>query len=82
MRYPSPVAGSRHSLHHRPVGGSLQSPPAFAEADRSARGLPTAPLDRVRLHRDPWLRRPTLSQLRPGIAPYVKDFLAGTPSAL
>jgi len=81
MRYPSPVAGLGIPYIIGPVGGSLQSPPAFAEADRSAPWFThLRRLDRVRMHRDPWLRR-TYAQASCvlGIAPYVKDFLAGTP---
>jgi glycosyltransferase involved in cell wall biosynthesis len=80
MRYPSPVAGLNIPFAIGPVGGSLPSPPGFD------RGEETAPwyvglrrLDKLRLRRDPMLRR-TYEEASCviGIAPYVKNILAGT----
>jgi glycosyltransferase involved in cell wall biosynthesis len=80
MRYPSPVAGLGIPYIMGPVGGSLQSPHAFTDADRRAPWyLQLRRLDQLRMKRDPWLRRTYASASAVvGIAPYVKDFLAGT----
>jgi glycosyltransferase involved in cell wall biosynthesis len=79
MRYPCPVAGLGMPYIIGPVGGSLQSPTGFAGAEDTAPwyvGLRR--LDRLRIRRDPLLRR-TYEQASCvlGIAPYVEDFLAG-----
>jgi len=80
MRYPSPVAGLGIPFVIGPVGGSLPSPPGFGAGEDTAPwyvGLRR--LDRLRVRRDPLLRR-TYEQASCviGIAPYVRDFLAGT----
>jgi glycosyltransferase involved in cell wall biosynthesis len=80
LRYPSPVAGLGIPFVIGPVGGSLQSPHAFhAEESTTAWYVGLRGLDRLRLRRDPWLRR-TYQQASCviGIAPYVGDLLAGT----
>ncbi len=80
-RYPSPAAGLGIPFVMGPVGGSLQSPPGFrTEEGTTAWYVRLRELDRVRLRRDPWLRR-TYQQASCviGIAPYVNDLLAGTP---
>lgn len=80
-RYPSPAAGLGIPFVMGPIGGSLQSPPGFrAEEGTTAWYVQLRGLDRVRLRRDPWLRR-TYQQASCviGIAPYVSDLLAGTP---
>jgi glycosyltransferase involved in cell wall biosynthesis len=81
MRYPSPAAGLGIPFMLGPVGGSLPSPDGFDEAEDTAPwyvGLRR--LDRLRMRRDPVLRR-TYGQASCvfGIAPYVKDFLAPVP---
>lgn len=79
MRYPSPVAGLGIPYILGPLGGSLPSPAGFAAGEDTAPwyvGLRN--LDRLRIRRDPLLRR-TFEQASCvlGIAPYVQDFLAG-----
>jgi glycosyltransferase involved in cell wall biosynthesis len=81
LRYPSPAAGLGIPFVIGPVGGSLQSPPGFrAEENTMAWYVGLRGLDRLRLRRDPWLRR-TYQQASCviGTAPYVRDLLAGTP---
>lgn len=80
MRYPCPAAGLGIPFVMGPVGGSLQSPPAFAAEEGTAPwyvGLRR--VDSLRIRHDRPLRR-TYEQASCvlGIAPYVKDFLAGT----
>jgi glycosyltransferase involved in cell wall biosynthesis len=80
-RYPSPAAGLGIPFVMGPVGGSLQSPSLFrAEEKTTAWYVQLRSLDRVRLRRDPWLRR-TYQQASCviGIAPYVSELLAGVP---
>ena len=80
LRYPSPVSWIGHPLVMGPVGGSLPSPHGFhAEESTTAWYVGLRGLDRLRLRRDPWLRR-TYQQASCviGIAPYVGDLLAGT----
>jgi glycosyltransferase involved in cell wall biosynthesis len=80
LRYPSPVAGLGIPFVMGPVGGSLPSPHGFhAEESTTAWYVGLRGLDRLRLRRDPWLRR-TYQQASCviGIAPYVGDLLAGT----
>ena len=83
MRYPCPAAGLGIPFVMGPVGGSLQSPPAFAAQEGTAPwyvGLRR--VDSLRIRHDRTLRR-TYEQASCvlGIAPYVKDFLAGVPLA-
>lgn len=76
MRYPSPVVGLGIPLVVGPVGGSLESPPAFAQEEivpwyQRLRGL-----DRLRLRYDPLLRSTYESaDCVVGIAPYVREVL-------
>jgi glycosyltransferase involved in cell wall biosynthesis len=80
MRYPSPVAGLDIPFAIGPVGGSLPSPPGFDRGEESAPWyVGMRRLDRLRLRRDPLLRR-TYEEASCviGIAPYVKTILAGT----
>ena len=79
-RYPSPAAGLGIPFVMGPVGGSLQSPPGFrAEEGTTAWYVQLRGLDRVRLRRDPWLRRTYLQAgCVIGIAPYVSELLAET----
>lgn len=76
MRYPSPVVGLGIPLVVGPVGGSLESPPAFAQEEivpwyQRLRGL-----DRLRLLHDPLLRSTYESaDCVVGIAPYVREVL-------
>ena len=79
MRYPSPVAGLGIPFIIGPVGGSLPSLPGFGNSEDTAPwyvGLRR--LDRLRIRHDPLLRR-TYEQASCviGIAPYVREFLAG-----
>ncbi|MFD2797238.1 glycosyltransferase family 4 protein [Promicromonospora vindobonensis] len=77
LRYPSPVVGLGVPLVVGPVGGSLESPPAFALEEGATpwyqrlRGL-----DRFRLRRDPLLRATYEgADCVVGIAPYVRELL-------
>ncbi len=81
MRYPSPAAGLGVPFLLGPVGGSLQSPAAFAaEEDTAPWYVGLRRLDDLRIHRDPVLRRSyEQASCVLGIAPYVKDFLASVP---
>lgn len=77
MRYASPLAGLGLPYVIGPLGGSLTTPPAFAGEVESG-GLMTRlrSLDRVRLARDPWLRRGyEEADLILGVAPYILDTL-------
>jgi glycosyltransferase involved in cell wall biosynthesis len=77
MRYPSPAAGLGIPYVIGPVGGSLENPPGFAD-DTSAWYVRLRALDRLRLRRDPLLRRTYLgADCVLGIAPYVREMLAG-----
>jgi glycosyltransferase involved in cell wall biosynthesis len=79
VRYPSPVAGLGIPFVLGPVGGSLSSPPAFtAEEGTNPWYVGLRGLDGLRLRHDPLLRR-TYQQAGCvlGIAPYVRDRLAG-----
>jgi glycosyltransferase involved in cell wall biosynthesis len=79
MRYPCPAHGLGLPYLVGPVGGSLPSPPAFAAQEGSAPwfvGLRR--LDALRIRHDPALRRSyEQASCVLGIAPYVRDFLAG-----
>lgn len=76
MRYPAPVAGLGIPYFIGPVGGSLEDPPGFGD-DTSAWYVRLRGLDRLRLRRDPWLRRTYLdADCVLGIAPYVREALA------
>jgi glycosyltransferase involved in cell wall biosynthesis len=75
MRYPSPLAGLGIPYLIGPVGGSLENPPGFAD-DTSAWYVRLRALDRLRLRRDPLLRRAYLdADCVLGIAPYVREIL-------
>ena len=77
MRYPSPVAGLGIPYLIGPVGGSLENPPAFAD-DTAPWFVRLRALDRLRLRRDPLLRRTyERADCVLGIAPYVREILAG-----
>lgn len=79
MRYPSPVSGLGIPLVIGPVGGSLDSPRAFASEEGSTPWYQRLrALDGWRLRHDPLLRR-TYEEAAcvVGIAPYVRDHLAG-----
>jgi glycosyltransferase involved in cell wall biosynthesis len=77
MRYPCPAAGLGLPYLIGPVGGSLENPPAFAD-DTAPWYVRLRALDRLRLRRDPLLRR-TYEQAESviGIAPYVREILDG-----
>jgi glycosyltransferase involved in cell wall biosynthesis len=83
MRYPCPAAGLGIPFLMGPVGGSLQSPPAFeAEEGTAPWYVGLRRVDSLRIRHDRPLRR-TYEQASCvlGIAPYVKDFLSGVPLA-
>ncbi len=79
MRYPSPVTGLGIPYIMGPVGGSLDSPPGFRQEEDTAPwyvGLRS--LDRLRMRRDPLLRKTyDGASCVIGIAPYVGDILKG-----
>jgi len=77
LRYPSPLAEFPVPYVIGPLGGSLDTPAGFADECRSSawytrlRGL-----DRLRLQRDPMLRRSYgRAAAVLGVAPYVRDLL-------
>ena len=79
MRYQSPAAGLGIPFVIGPVGGSLESPPAFAIEEG---GTPwyqrLRKLDGWRIRHDPLLRRTFESaDCVVGVAPYVAEFLTG-----
>lgn len=77
MRYPSPVAGLGIPFVIGPVGGSLESPPGFAEEDTAPWYVGLRRLDHWRVRHDPLLRRTyERADCVLGIAPYVGDFLS------
>jgi glycosyltransferase involved in cell wall biosynthesis len=77
MRYPSPVTGLGIPYVIGPVGGSLDSPPGFnKETDTAPWYVGLRSLDRLRMRRDPLLRKSYEgASCVIGIAPYVSDFL-------
>jgi glycosyltransferase involved in cell wall biosynthesis len=79
MRYPSPVAGLGIPFVIGPVGGSLESPSAFAAEEGAAPWYQRLRrLDSWRIEHDPLLRRTYESaDCVIGVAPYVKEFLGG-----
>ena len=79
MRYPSPIVGLGVPYVMGPLGGSLESPPDFlSEEGATPWYVRLRALDRLRIGHDPLLRR-TYKEAACviGIAPYVKDVLAG-----
>ncbi len=80
LRYPSPLLGFGIPYILGPVGGSLDSPPGFADEDSAPWYVALRRLDHARLNRDPWLRR-TYAEAGcvVGIAPYVEQLLASIP---
>lgn len=79
MRYPSPAVGLGIPFVIGPVGGSLDSPPAFAAEEGAAPWWQRLRrLDRWRIHHDRLLRR-TYEEAACviGVADYVAEFLAG-----
>lgn len=78
MRYPSPVAGLGIPYLIGPVGGSLENPPGFDDDDTAPWFMRLRDVDRLRLRRDPILRRSFESaDCVIGIAPYAREYLAG-----
>ncbi|WP_229872359.1 glycosyltransferase [Promicromonospora soli] len=76
MRYPSPVVGLGIPQVVGPVGGSLESPPAFAREEVVRWYQRLRKLDRLRLKYDPLLRATFESaDCVVGIAPYVREVL-------
>ena len=78
MRYPSPAASLGIPLVVGPVGGSLASPPGFAEEEGATPWWQKLRrFDAWRLTHDPLLRRTYESAACiVGVAPYVQEFLA------
>ena len=79
MRYPTPVAGLGIPYLVGPVGGSLDSPVAFrAEEGTSPWFVGLRSFDSLRIRHDPMLRKSYEdAAIVLGIAPYVRDNLAG-----
>jgi glycosyltransferase involved in cell wall biosynthesis len=77
MRYPSPMTGLGIPYVIGPVGGSLESPPGFTADDTAPWYVALRAFDRVRLRRDPVLRRTyEEADCVVGIADYVRELLA------
>jgi glycosyltransferase involved in cell wall biosynthesis len=77
MRYPSPATGLGIPYLIGPVGGSLENPPGF-EDDTAPWFMRLRGLDRLRMQRDPLLRRSyERADCVLGIAPYVEEYLGG-----
>jgi glycosyltransferase involved in cell wall biosynthesis len=77
MRYPSPVAGLGLPYLLGPVGGSLDSPAAFAGEDSAPWYVELRRLDAFRIRYDRQLRRTYAGAACViGIAPYVEELLA------
>lgn len=77
MRYPSPLRGAGIPYVMGPVGGSLSSPPAFADSETGPWYQRLRGLDAWRMRHDPALRATYESAaLVLGIADYVREFLA------
>jgi glycosyltransferase involved in cell wall biosynthesis len=75
MRYPSPATGLGIPYLIGPVGGSLENPPGF-EDDTAPWFMQLRGLDRLRMRRDPLLRRSyEHADCVLGIAPYVEEYL-------
>lgn len=81
LRYPSPIVNLGVPVVLGPVGGSLESPPAFVcEEGTTPWYQRLRRLDRFRLRRDPLLRSSYRSaDCVVGIAPYVRDLLGDLP---
>ncbi len=78
MRYPSPLAGLGIPYVIGPVGGSLATPPGFADEDTAPWYTGLRRLDAWRLAHDPTLRRTYQdAACVVGIAPYVGEALSG-----
>ena len=81
MRYPSPATGLGIPYLIGPVGGSLENPPGF-EDDTAPWFMRLRGLDRLRMQRDPLLRRSyERADCVLGIAPYVEEYLGGLTCA-
>lgn len=80
-RYPSPLAGSGLPYVVGPIGGSLSSPPGFAEGeDTTPWYVGLRSLDGWRLRHDPVLRRTyTQAACVLGIAGYMREVLQDVP---
>lgn len=79
MRYPSPAAGLGIPFVIGPVGGSLDSPLAFAQEEGATPWYQKLrALDKWRLRADPLMRRTYESaDCVVGVADYVREFLEG-----
>ena len=76
MRYPSPLAPTGIPFVIGPVGGSLASPPGFADEDTAPWYVDLRRFDALRLRRDPLLRGTYEgADVVLGIAPYVGESL-------
>lgn len=80
-RYPTPLRGSRVPYVIGPLGGALETPPAFQSEGRSAAWFTKLrAVDHWRFRHDPWLRKGySGAKLVLGVAPYVKDMLSDVP---
>jgi glycosyltransferase involved in cell wall biosynthesis len=80
MRYPSPLVDLGIPYVLGPVGGAIESPPGFRTEDTAPWYVGLRSFDSLRMRRDPLLRGTySGADCVLGIAPYVADFLAGTP---
>lgn len=81
MRYPSPASALGIPVIIGPVGGSLTSPPAFAEEEGATPWYQRLRvLDGWRMRRDPLLRRTyETADCVIGVAPYAQELLSGIP---
>jgi glycosyltransferase involved in cell wall biosynthesis len=76
MRYPSPMVGGPVPYLIGPVGGSLDSPPAFRDQETGPWYQRLRRLDGWRMHHDRWLRATYEDAACVlGIADYVRDWL-------
>jgi glycosyltransferase involved in cell wall biosynthesis len=78
LRYATPAHGFGIPYVVGPLGGSLDTPKAFADECRSAPLFTRMrEMDRFRLEADPWLRRSYRdAACIIGVAPYVRDLLS------
>jgi glycosyltransferase involved in cell wall biosynthesis len=80
MRYPSPAAGLGLPLIIGPIGGALETPPAFRTEETAPWYTRLRRLDTLRFRYDPLLRRTYGgASMLLGIAPYVEESLGSIP---
>jgi glycosyltransferase involved in cell wall biosynthesis len=81
LRYATPASGFGIPYVVGPLGGSLDTPKAFAaECGSAPLFTRMREIDRFRLEADPWLRRSYANaDCVIGVAPYVRDILRSVP---